>query len=119
VFATLHDEGARAVDMAAWMGITRQSMGEIIRDMVGLGILEMVPDPADRRAKLVQYSELGLRVAADGFNHIRDLERRFLLEFGEQEWATTRRVLQRVAEIVETESLAESAKGVSTPPAGS
>src|SRR5215203_3054171 len=52
VFATLQAGGSRAVDMAAWMGITRQSMGEILRDMVEVGLLEMVPDPVDRRAKL-------------------------------------------------------------------
>src|SRR6476469_1604186 len=82
VFATLHSQGLRAVDMAARMGITRQSMGEIVRELVGLGILEMTPDPADGRAKLVRYSEHGLAVAADGFEHISDLERRFVEEFG-------------------------------------
>jgi DNA-binding MarR family transcriptional regulator len=111
VFATLHSEGLRAVDMAARMGITRQSMGEIVREMVDLGILQMSTDPTDRRAKLVSYSDLGLRVAASGFSHIQALDRRFTAEFGRKDYATARRVLERVAEMLE-----EDAAGQMPPP---
>jgi DNA-binding MarR family transcriptional regulator len=104
IFATLGVEGMRAVDMAARLGITRQSMGEIIREMVGLGILEMRPDPTDRRAKLVVYSEEGLRIAADGFAHIEELDRRFTEEFGEEDYQTARRVLRRVAQLLKEEA---------------
>ncbi|MBF4769036.1 winged helix-turn-helix transcriptional regulator [Nocardioides agariphilus] len=103
VFGTLHGEGQRAVDMAASMGITRQSMGEIVREMVQLDILEMVPDPADRRAKLVTFSAHGLEVAAAGFRHIGALERRFAEEFGAADYETARRVLVRVAEMLEAD----------------
>lgn len=104
IFATLGADGMRSVDMAARLGITRQSMGEIIREMVALGILEMRPDPTDRRAKLVSYSEEGLRIAADGFAHIQDLDRRFTEEFGEEDYQTARRVLRRVAQLVAPEA---------------
>ena len=100
VFATLNMAGVRTVDLAAQMNMTRQSMGEIVREMVDLGILEMRPDPTDRRAKLVGYSERGLRVAADGFAHIQDLDRRFTEEFGPEEYETARRVLARVAQML-------------------
>ena len=100
VFATLRPQGLRAVDMAAQMGITRQSLGEVVREMVDLGILEMRPDPTDRRAKLVTYSEEGLRVAGEGFAHIKDLDSRFVEEFGPEDYATARRVLERVAEML-------------------
>ena len=40
VFGILGDEGDRAADLAVRAGITRQSMGELIRDMVDIGILE-------------------------------------------------------------------------------
>src|SRR5919198_1107213 len=52
VFAALAEAGSRAADMAARAGITRQSMGEILRELVDLDIVEMRPDPEDRRAKL-------------------------------------------------------------------
>ncbi len=101
VFATLPPEGARTADMAARAGITRQSMGEVVRDMVRLGILEMVPDPADGRAKIVTFTEEGLHVAQQGFSHIIDLDRQFREEFGDADFETTCRVLARIQEMLD------------------
>ena len=47
VFAHLGDDARRAADLATAAGMTRQSMGELVRELVDLGILEMVPDPDD------------------------------------------------------------------------
>ncbi len=101
VFGTLSADGSRAADMAVRAGITRQSMGEIIRDMVALGILEMRPDPEDGRAKLVTYSEHGRWVAGDGYRRLKELETRFAEEFGEQDYETARQVLARIAELLD------------------
>ncbi|MDX6284281.1 MAG: hypothetical protein QOH03_5352 [Kribbellaceae bacterium] len=101
VFGTLSREGSRASDMAERVGITRQSMGEVIREMVALDILEMRPDPADRRAKLVTYSERGLEVAADGYGHLVELERRFTEEFGAAEYDIARDVLSRIVDLLD------------------
>ncbi|MEU8227622.1 MarR family winged helix-turn-helix transcriptional regulator [Kribbella sp. NPDC048915] len=101
VFGTLHRGGARAADMAARAGITRQSMGEVIREMVALDLLEMKPDPEDRRAKLVDYTDHGLDVAGDGFRYLIELERRFAAEFGEQEYDIARDVLARLVDLLD------------------
>ncbi|MFG1906242.1 hypothetical protein [Kribbella sp. NPDC048928] len=101
VFGTLHAGGARAADMAARAGITRQSMGEVIRDMVGLDLLEMRSDPNDGRAKVVDYSEHGLAVAGDGFRYLTELDRRLEQEFGEQEYAVVRDVLDRLVGVLD------------------
>jgi DNA-binding MarR family transcriptional regulator len=101
VFATLNEPGARATDMATRAGITRQSMGEIVREMVSLGILEMRTDPDDRRAKLVTYTRSGLEHARSGYQHILDLEQRFVDEFGEAEYETVRRVLERLVPLLD------------------
>ncbi|WP_328997174.1 MarR family winged helix-turn-helix transcriptional regulator [Kribbella sp. NBC_00709] len=101
VFGTLHAEGARAADMAVRAGITRQSMGEVIRDMVGLDLLEMRSDPGDGRAKVVTYSEHGLAVASDGFRYLGQLERRFAEEFGEHEYEVVRDVLARLVDVLD------------------
>ena len=111
VFGTLLPDGSRAAEMATRAGITRQSMGEVIREMVELGILEMRPDPADRRAKLVTYTEYGRVVASHGYEHLRELEQRFAEEFGEQEYAIARNVLARVADLLDRWSAEEAAAG--------
>ncbi|MEU4196250.1 MarR family winged helix-turn-helix transcriptional regulator [Kribbella sp. NPDC026611] len=101
VFGFLHAGGARAADMATRAGITRQSMGEVIRDMVALGLLEMRADPNDGRAKVVDYSEHGTAVAADGFRYLFELDRRLEQEFGVEQYAVVRDVLDRLPEVLE------------------
>jgi len=101
VFGTLHSGGARAADMAARAGITRQSMGEVIRDMVALDLLEMRADPNDGRAKVVDYTEHGLAVAADGFRYLIELDRRLEEEFGAEKYAAAREVLDRLVEVLD------------------
>jgi DNA-binding MarR family transcriptional regulator len=100
VFATLPPEGARAADMAARAGVTRQSLGEVIRDMVGLGLLEMVPDPADGRAKIVRFTDYGLEVAAQGFERITAVERLLRDAFGDADVDATRRVLEGIVDLL-------------------
>jgi DNA-binding MarR family transcriptional regulator len=102
VFGTLSaSRGSHTADMAARFGITRQSMGEIVRDLVRVGIVEMTVDPDDRRAKLVTYTDYGLKVARAGRQHIADLEERFAEEFGADEYALVRDVIARIVELLE------------------
>jgi DNA-binding MarR family transcriptional regulator len=103
VFATLPEEGARASDMAHRAGITKQSMGEAIRDMVDLGLVQMTPDPSDRRAKLVTWTDEGLEVARGGRRHMYALEQQWIERFGEQEYETAREVLEGIVELMSSE----------------
>ena len=108
VFGTLFGEGGRISDMAARAGITKQSMGEVVRELVDHGVLEMVVDPTDRRAKVVTYTEFGLEVTNGGMRYLDELEKLFLREFGEEDYETTRRVLAGVVELL-TGSAADQA----------
>jgi DNA-binding MarR family transcriptional regulator len=99
LFAVLGDEGDRSANLAVRAGITRQSMGEVIRELVDLGVLEMVPDPHDRRAKIVRYTDAGRAFAGEGFQHLRELETRFEEEFG-ADYEAARDVLERVGTLL-------------------
>ena len=101
VFGALGGNGARATDLAVRAGITRQSMGEIVRDLVGLGFVTMEPDPLDRRAKLVKYTPDGVELTNGGFQHILDLEERFAEEFGAERYEQVRDVLAWVVQLLE------------------
>jgi DNA-binding MarR family transcriptional regulator len=90
----------RAADLAAAAGMTRQSMGELVRELVDLGLVEMVPDPDDRRAKLVSWTEEGLSMARTGKRHLAAIEQRLEAEFGE-DYEAARRVLERVAHVLD------------------
>jgi DNA-binding MarR family transcriptional regulator len=108
LFAILGDDGDRAANLAARAGITRQSMGEVIRDLVDLGILEMVPDPDDGRAKIVRYTPEGKTFASSGYQHLHDLEKVFEKEFG-ADYEATRLVLERVVGLLS--EAADAAQG--------
>ena len=104
VFATLPSEGARASDMANRAGITKQSMGEAIRDMVALGLVEMTEDPSDRRAKLVTFTEAGMEVAQGGKRYMYQLEQEWIEKFGEDNYETTREVLEGIIDMMTSEA---------------
>ena len=108
VFGTLTEDGARAADMAARAGMTRQSMGEVIRDLVALDVLEMRTDPGDGRAKVVTFTDHGASLASDGYRHLIELEKRLTEELGTEAYETARDVLARLPDLLDRWSVEES-----------
>src|SRR6478752_4287416 len=45
--------GRRLTELAVVAGMTKQAMGEFVAALTDRGLVEVEPDPADRRAKLV------------------------------------------------------------------
>lgn len=41
------------------MQITKQAVGQLVDELEGLGVVERGPDPTDRRAKLVHFTDFG------------------------------------------------------------
>jgi DNA-binding MarR family transcriptional regulator len=59
VFQWLDDEGTRVSVLADRAQMTKQSMGELVTHLESHGYVERVPDPTDRRAKLVRATARG------------------------------------------------------------
>ena len=78
VFTFLPLDGARLTDLAARARMTKQAMGELVRELEGLGYVERTPDPADGRAWIIRFTHKGRRADEVGILAIRDIE---------QEWA--------------------------------
>lgn len=108
VFTTLPLAGARTADLAARARITRQSMGEVVREMVELGVLEMTPDPNDRRAKLVTYTEAGLEQALAGRAHILDFDQRMVTALGAEGYERLREGLLAIVDLLENNEASEA-----------
>jgi DNA-binding MarR family transcriptional regulator len=96
VFANLDDDGTRPSVLAERAGMTRAAMGELVDELELLGYVERVPDPADRRAKLV----LGTASARDVLSTVvavnERLERRFKRELGATAYDALRAGLLRL-----------------------
>src|SRR5215211_6405715 len=54
--------GTRVTDLAERAQVTKQSMGELVAYLEERGCVQRVPDPSDRRAKLVRFTERGWAV---------------------------------------------------------
>ncbi|MGM0557206.1 MAG: MarR family winged helix-turn-helix transcriptional regulator [Myxococcota bacterium] len=50
-------EGTRVTELAQRLGVTKQAVSQLVRDMERMGALERVPDPSDGRAKLVKFAD--------------------------------------------------------------
>lgn len=97
VFATLHPKGSRVSDMAAKAGITKQSLAAIVKDLEAAGLVTVTPDPADGRAKLVQYTERGIQCAHGGAAYLRELEDALAATLGAGPLADLRDLLTQAA----------------------
>jgi len=64
VFQYLDDAGTRVSVLAARARIAKQSMAELVAHLERHGYVERIPDPGDRRAKLVRATPRGREVFA-------------------------------------------------------
>jgi DNA-binding MarR family transcriptional regulator len=59
VFEVIKGTGSRITDMAADAAMTKQAMQYLVDDLEKLGYAERIPDPDDRRAKLIRLTPRG------------------------------------------------------------
>lgn len=54
----------RATRIASNLGVTRQAISLMLNDLEARGIVEIIPDPGDRRARIIRLAENETRRAA-------------------------------------------------------
>lgn len=90
-------EGIRVTALAERTQMTAQALGTIVDVLVLTGYLERVPEPHDRRAKLLRPTEAGRRVHAMARGKLADLEDRWRHELGDQQWRELRSALAHLS----------------------
>src|SRR6266568_6602177 len=78
VFRFVRDDGMRLTELARLAAMTKQSVGELVDDLVELGYVERIPDPEDRRAKLICLTDRGIEAQRIGFGLLGDIEDRWV-----------------------------------------
>jgi DNA-binding MarR family transcriptional regulator len=96
VFGFLDDAGTRLGMLAERAQVTRQSMAELVRHLERHGYVELVPDPGDRRARLVRPTDRGRAVWADARAFMAEVEGRWAATLGERGLRDLRRLLERI-----------------------
>jgi len=92
-------DGLRLTDIAVQAGMTTQSMGELVDDLVSKGYLRRQEDPADRRAKRIYLTDKGRKTADAGQVAIRQAEEQIQAALGPRQYQQLRRNLAAIANL--------------------
>lgn len=98
ILACLDDEGSRAVDVARQSGQHKQVVGTLIDELEQIGYVRRESDPADRRAKLIVPTKLGLQQISRTDAAMAHLEREIAASLGAQHYRDFKHTLRQVAE---------------------
>ena len=96
VFAFLDDGGTRVSELARRAQVTKQSMAELVAHLERHGYVERVPDPLDRRAKLVRSTRRGAEVYAVARRFVAETEAEWTRTLGRAKMHELRRILEEL-----------------------
>jgi DNA-binding MarR family transcriptional regulator len=96
VFQFLDSEGTRVSVLARRAQVTKQSMAELVAHLERHGYVERVPDPSDRRAKLVRATARGEEVYAIARAFVAELEEEWSARLGKAKMRQLRRLLEEL-----------------------
>jgi DNA-binding MarR family transcriptional regulator len=93
VMQFLDDGGTRVSVLAERAQITKQSMAELVARLERLGYVERVPDPGDRRAKLVRATPRGKELYGIAREVVAELEAEWTRQLGKAKMRQLRELL--------------------------
>jgi len=94
-------EGTRATALAERAGMSKQAVGQVVRDLERQGYVERRPDPSDSRATLVRFTEAGWRFLRDAGDVKREIEAEYGAVLGEERMRMLRSALNDLLEYEE------------------
>lgn len=97
VFGGMTPEGARLTDLAERARLTKQSVGEIVSNLEELGYVERIPDPDDKRAKLVRLTPQGEAVQKAARETFAEIEAAWGERIGKRKVADLRATLEELS----------------------
>lgn len=92
------DAGARPTELARRAQVTKQALSQLIRELAAGGYIELVPDPLDRRARIVRRTERADAVLAMANAAIAHLEQGWASRVGAERYRAFREVLALLAD---------------------
>jgi DNA-binding MarR family transcriptional regulator len=91
------DHGSRLTELAERAGLTKQAVGEAATELERLGYVERVPDPSDKRAKIIKLTPSGVEACLTGRRIFAEIEREWGEQFGEGLVASMREAAEQIA----------------------
>ena len=92
----LDEGGTRVSVLAERAQMTKQSMAELVAHLERLGYVERVPDPSDRRAKLVRATPRGKHLYAIARDVVAEIEAEWTTRLGKTKMRQLRELLEEL-----------------------
>lgn len=93
VIRHLDPSGSQISAIAQLAGLSKQAIGRTVAELEKKGIVRTIVDPSDRRGKLVQFTEKGIRLVAAAIEIIKKIETRYKKIMGAGTYNKLRRSL--------------------------
>lgn len=101
VFQWCKPEGSRLTELAERIGVTKQSMGEIIDVLEQRGYVERVPDPSDGRAILIRRTPRGWEVNRIARQVVEQIQQEWALALGQEQFTSLLEALRQLALVLD------------------
>ena len=90
-------EGTRSIDLARRMGVSKQAVARMVKDLEDDGLLCRDADEADGRASLIRFTEKGLDYLTRMHQVIERIEQEYEELVGKRQLDVVRKVLATIA----------------------
>jgi DNA-binding MarR family transcriptional regulator len=101
VFQFLDDAGTRVSVLAERARMTKQAMAQLVAHLEQHGYVERVPDPSDRRAKLVRTTARGRAVFGVVRDFVAEVDARLVARLGEAKVQQLRGLLHELGDVLD------------------
>jgi len=95
-------DGLRPSELAARNGLSKQTINNLLRELEALGYVRLVPDPDDRRARLIRLTERGRAIYELSSKLSRTVGRKWSEMVGEDRFAEFEAVLRDIVATQDT-----------------
>jgi DNA-binding MarR family transcriptional regulator len=100
VFRYPGPQGVRPTDLAAQLGMSKQALNYLLRELERLGYLERQPHPDDLRSKRIVLTERGTAAVAVIREAVAEMEAAWAKELGARRFANLRDLLVELNRVV-------------------
>ena len=92
-------EGTQISTLAERAAMSKQAMGQVAKELEERGYISRVPDPTDKRAVLLKFTEKGQRFLQDAYQIKVEIEAEYIGVLGEEKLRALKRLLEEMLEV--------------------
>jgi len=100
LFPHIDIEGTRLTEVARRLGVSKQAVAPLVKDLIGWGMLEQGPDPDDGRARRLRFPRTGGVTLLDGLASLAELDAAVAAELGPARAAELTEAMADVAAVL-------------------